>query len=182
MWVHSRCGLQVGVGPHGAFVGRLRDGRLPHRPASLATGLNRQLPGLDSHQQATGPPRRTLPHTAFRHRSPKRMRCPVPHPSAEAIDPQIPQPGPGEAVGPVAVVTEAVLDAGEDGQALVDVAVDPGELPRGVAVAESGRELARWRLVTVGPALIPGVSPGRPDPVTLATTHPVSSSPPSIRA
>src|SRR5512132_2991788 len=60
MWVHSRCGLQVGVGPHGAFVGRLRDGRLPHRPASLATRLNRQLPGLDSHQQATGPPRRTL--------------------------------------------------------------------------------------------------------------------------
>src|SRR4030095_12849053 len=45
--------------PPRAFVGRLRDGRLPHRPASLATRLNRQLPGLDSHQQATGPPRRT---------------------------------------------------------------------------------------------------------------------------
>src|SRR5215211_8469069 len=84
-----------------------------------------------------------LPHTAFRHRSPKRMRSPLPHPSAEAIDPQIPQPGPGEAVGPVAVVAEAVLDAGEDGQALVDIAVDHGELPRGVAVAEVGAPAAQ---------------------------------------
>jgi len=47
-------------------------------PAPLATGVNRQFPGLDSHQQVTGPPRRTLPHPASRHRSPRVMRNPVP--------------------------------------------------------------------------------------------------------
>jgi hypothetical protein len=76
-----------------------------------------------------------LPHTAFRHRSPQRMRSSASHPSAEAIDPQGLQPRPGEAALPVAPV-KAVLDAGEDRQTLVDVAVDLGELPRRIAVVE----------------------------------------------
>src|SRR4029453_11806623 len=76
-----------------------------------------------------------LPHTAFRHRSPQGMRSSASHSSAEAIDPQGLQPRPGEAALPVAPM-KAVLDAGEDRQALVDIAVDLGELPRRVAVAE----------------------------------------------
>src|SRR4029450_4337155 len=76
-----------------------------------------------------------LPHPAFRHRSPQGMRSAASHSSAEAIDPQGLQPRPGEAALPVAPV-KAVLDAGEDRQALVDVAVDLGELPRRIAMAE----------------------------------------------
>src|SRR6266511_3694494 len=135
MWVHSRCGLQVCVGPPRAFGGRLRNGRLPRRPASLATWLNRQLPELDSHQQVTGPPRRTLPHPASRHRSPQGMRSPRPCSPAETVDPQPVGPRPGVVALPVPAVA-SVLDAGKDRQALLDVAVELGELPPRVAAAE----------------------------------------------
>ena len=69
------------------------------------------------------------------------MRSAVSHASAEQVDPQAGEPPPGEAV--VVPAVASVLDAGEDCQALVDVAVDLGELPRGVAVAEVGTPAAQ---------------------------------------
>src|SRR6266498_3776061 len=79
--------------------------------------------------------RAVLPHTALRHRSPSGIRSPVAHRSRKPVDPELVEPPVSESGGPVPA-SEAVLHAGELGHALGDVAVDGGELPGRVAVAE----------------------------------------------
>src|SRR3954447_10759629 len=85
------------------------------------------------------PPHRTvravLPHTAHRHRSPAGIRKRGSHRPVQAIDAELVRPLVIEAGDPVAAL-ESVLGAGEEREAFVDVAVDLGELPAGVAVAE----------------------------------------------
>src|SRR5260370_38079898 len=63
------------------------------------------------------------------------MRRCVAHSSAEAMYPEALEPGAVVAPGPVDPRV-SVLAAHEASQALVDIAVDDGELPRRVAVAE----------------------------------------------
>jgi hypothetical protein len=79
-----------------------------------------------------------LPHTALRHRSSSGMRrSPVTDGSFEPVDAQPGQPVVVEPAGPEPV-SGGVLDAGQLGQPPVHVAVDSGELPGGIAVAEVG--------------------------------------------
>src|SRR4051812_3413803 len=96
-------------------------------------GMRRLSPGY------LPPPHRTvhavLPHTALRHRSPAGIRERGFHRSGQAVDAEPGRPLVVEAGDPVSAL-ESVLGAGEDREAFVDVGVDLGELPRGVAVAE----------------------------------------------
>jgi hypothetical protein len=73
-----------------------------------------------------------LPHTAFRHRSPSGMRSLVADCAGQAVHAKAAEPPAVIAAGPVAA-SAAVLVAGEDGQAFVDVPVDGRELGRRVA-------------------------------------------------
>jgi hypothetical protein len=70
-----------------------------------------------------------LPHTAFRHRSPSGMRSLVADRAGQAVHAKAAEPPAVIAAGPVAA-SAAVLVAGEDGQAFVDVPVDGRELGR----------------------------------------------------
>ena len=77
-----------------------------------------------------------LPHTAFRHRSSSGMhRRPSLDSSGESIDAEFGQPGIVEPAGPK-TASGGVFDAGQLGQPQVHVAVDEGELPVRVSVAE----------------------------------------------
>jgi hypothetical protein len=112
--------------------------------------------------------RAVLPHTAYRRSSPAvfglaapvsegsgRNDGPIEADQAHPVGRQeqlFEAPSPGSS--PVALLGQPDREPLEG--VVPDLAKDAG----GVAVAESGRELARWRLVTVGPALIPGVPLG----------------------
>jgi len=84
-----------------------------------------------------------LSHTASRHRSPRGMRSRVAHSSAEAIDTKAGEPGRCVAALPVPPVA-AVFAARPDRKPFVDVAVDRGELPRRVTVAEVGGPTTKY--------------------------------------
>src|SRR3954451_15370304 len=109
------------------------------RPLVGSAGGFRGRTGWPPSRGRRSPPHRTvravLPHTAHRHRSPTGIRKRWFHRPVQAIDAELVDPFVVEAVDPVAAL-ESVLGAGEDREAFVDVAVDLGELPPGVPVAE----------------------------------------------
>src|SRR5487761_1928391 len=78
-----------------------------------------------------------LRHTAFRHRSSQRMRSRIAHRPGESIDPEVPQPLPRKAVGPVKS-SETMFPAGQPCYSFVDVGVDSAELVRRVTLSEVG--------------------------------------------
>jgi hypothetical protein len=86
--------------------------------AALPTGLGCLPP---PHRIVHG----LLSHTALRHRSPAGIRKCWSDGSVEAVDAELVDPLVGEAGGPVTTLS-SVLGAGEDGEALVDLAVDLG--------------------------------------------------------
>src|SRR5438093_12970099 len=82
------------------------------------------------------------------------MRSPVAHRPAQAIDPETPEP---RRVVPAAPLPSraAVLGAHEDGQGLVDIAVDGLELPPGVAGAEVGAPRSKDAAQVAGSIPVP---------------------------
>ena len=93
------------------------------------------------------------------------MRTPRANSSGEAVDAEALQPPVIEPAAPVESL-ESVLDAGQPGQALMDVTVDGCELPAGVAVPEVVAPAPQYGVEGVDDHLHrdAGVTPIRPLP------------------
>ena len=76
------------------------------------------------------------------------MRSPVANCSAESVYAKRSDPGVGEAFLPVPAPA-SFLVAGEDGQSLVNVTVDSGELPGGVTPPEVVAPAAKYRVEVI---------------------------------
>src|SRR5512144_1125398 len=110
------------VGVRGAAVGRFR--RFTKSPMVSPAAPRQTVHAV-------------LPHTAYRHRSPAGIHRRVAHRAFKSIDPEVAQPVPAVALGPVEP-RPVVFPAGQNGHPFVNVGVDRTELRRGIPLAEVG--------------------------------------------